>query len=187
MTGLWLASHIVLWVFCIFVTLLVIGLYRQIGELSISPSRRTAMMQGLQVGDEAPSFSLTSSEGLEVSFPAAGAPSLLVFGDADCPPCNTLADELNKLAPASVRILFVSGDDSAENRRFAAEHHVTYPVLNDPGSATSKVYKVRNTPFVYVVDEEGVVRAKGIANSVVTVSELLADGLGKSWTLEPTG
>lgn len=144
------------------------------------------MLQGLQLGDEAPPFSLTDHDGRGVAFPDSGrVPSVLVFGEADCPPCNTLAGELNKLANDTVRILFVSGDDADDNRRFATEHRAAYPVLSDASSSTSKAYKVRSTPFVYVVDEDGIIRSKGIANSAATVADLVRDGLGKSWTLDP--
>jgi thioredoxin-dependent peroxiredoxin len=179
MTGLWVASHIALWAFSIFVTLLVIGLYRQVGELSISPARRMAMAEGLQIGDEAPAFELTDYQGRQVTFPNGNGRSVVVFGEADCPPCNTLAGELNRVDDERVNILFVSGDDAEDNKRFASKHEANYPVLNDPDSLTSRAYKVRTTPFIYVVDEGGTIRAKGITNSAVGVEELVTEGFGK--------
>lgn len=175
-----MASHVALWVFCIFVTLLVIGLYRQIGELSISPSRRAAMAEGLQIGDEAPEFELADFEGRKISFPNGNGQSVVVFGEADCPPCNSLAGQLNSVADDRVGVIFVAGENDEDNKRFAAEHGLTFPVLNDPAFATMKAYKVRSTPFVYVIDERGTVRAKGITNSAEGVRELVTEGLGKS-------
>jgi peroxiredoxin Q/BCP len=178
-TGLWIASHIALWAFSIFMTLLVIGLYRQIGELSISPSRRAAMAEGLQIGDEAPAFELSDYEGRRVSFPNGNGRSVVVFGEADCPPCNTLAGQLNSVADEHVGVIFVAGENGDDNKRFAAEHGLTFPVLSDPELVTMKAYKVRSTPFVYVIDEAGTVRAKGITSSADGVRELVTEGLGK--------
>jgi methylamine dehydrogenase accessory protein MauD len=177
-TGLWVANQIALWVFCIFMTLLVIGLYRQIGELSISPSRRAAMAEGLQIGDEAPAFELTDYQGRSFSFPNGNGRSVVVFGEADCPPCNKLAGQLNSVADDIDSVIFVAGEDGDDNRRFAAEHRLTFPVLSDPASATMRAYKVRSTPFIYVIDERGTVRAKGITNSAEGVRELVSEGLG---------
>jgi methylamine dehydrogenase accessory protein MauD len=179
MTGLWVASHVALWAFCIFVTLLVIGLYRQVGELSISPARRAAMAEGLQIGDDAPTFDLTDYEGRRVTFPNGSGRSVVVFGEAGCPPCNTLAGQLNGIGDL-VHVFFVSGDGIEENKRFAAEHKASYPILNDPTSETSKAYKVKSTPFIYVIDEGGTIRAKGITNSADGVRELVSEGFGKS-------
>jgi methylamine dehydrogenase accessory protein MauD len=185
-TDLWAASQIGLWVFVVFLALLVLGLYRQVAELAMPLSARVSMQQGLDIGERAPSFKLADQRGNEVAFASdinGAGPSIVAFGSPDCEPCNDLADELRDLAPESLRILFVAGTSRKESKDFAATHQVQYPVLTDDDtSSTREGYKVSSTPYVYVIDRGGVVRAKGIASNRETVTALVAEGLGKRWT-----
>ncbi len=175
MPSAWAASVIALWAFSIFLTFLVLGLYRQVAALSLSPARRAAQSQGLPLGTTAPSFSLPDQRGREISFPPEpdGLVSLLVFGSPTCAPCGSLAEELRSSPPVDARLVFVASEDQEANQEFAAEHEAWYPVLTDgEGHPIRGSYKVDSTPFVYVVDSENVIRARGIASTANGVQAL---------------
>jgi methylamine dehydrogenase accessory protein MauD len=182
---LWVASHVGLWIFTIFLGLLVLGLYRQIGEVVMPLSVRLGLAQGLDVGEKAPDFTLADQGGHEVTLAAAdGVPTVITFGSPDCPPCRSLAGELQDFDHDSLRLLFVAGPKREENRRFAATHKAAYPVLTDERDSTAQAYKVSGTPFVYVLDRDGTVRAKGIASTRDAVKGLVKEGLGTRWRRE---
>jgi methylamine dehydrogenase accessory protein MauD len=188
MSSLWVASQLGLWAFCVVLTLLVLGLYRQVGELMISSSRRFPLSEGLQIGSEAHAFKLLDQWGQPIGVPLNGdksLPTILIFGSPECPPCGKLAGALGGLVDELGRIVFVSGPDAEGNRRFAEAHEASYPILTqDAGLSVSQLYKVERTPLVYVVDSENVIRSKGIANDAEAVRALVAEADRQA---KPTG
>lgn len=62
------------------------------------------------------------------------------------------------------RSTFVSGTDFASNAAFAKEYRANFSVLTRENDEMIHRYKVRVTPFAFYIDEDGVVRAKGIVN-----------------------
>ena len=192
MSRLWILSHFGLWAFSVFLTLLVLGLYRQVGELTLSRARQLALSQGLAIGSDAPEFVLTDQAGEPRQFPRLADGSLatvLIFGTPDCPPCRSLAEELPQLSRAEgLEMLFVGGPDSEENARFAAEFRPGIAVLSQGSeSPVTAAYKVNTTPYVYVVDRNGVVRAKGITSTADGIRGLVQEGLGKRKAKEVIG
>lgn len=179
----WIASHVALWVLLVFVVLLLIGLYRHVGELSLSPARRLAMTQGLDVGAVPPPFQLPDQNGRGLAFPNGGPErTVLIFTDPDCPPCNSLSAEMNVFKRESTRVLMVSGDDAIENALFAQEHSLNFPVLTqEAGLTTSSLYKVSTTPFVFVIGD-GRVLAKGITSTRGGVESLVDSTLKRTRT-----
>ncbi|SNC71938.1 peroxiredoxin Q/BCP [Kytococcus aerolatus] len=140
----------------------------------------------LETGDQAPEFTLPSSEGGELSLSDLRGRKvvLFVYPAASTPGCTTEAcdfrDNAAALAEAGYTVLGLSKDTVEKNAKFAEKHELGYPLLSDPELETLKAYGaygekknygkvvqgvIRST---FVIDEEGVieharynVRAKG--------------------------
>jgi methylamine dehydrogenase accessory protein MauD len=181
MSPLWSASIVALWVFSIVLTLLVLGLYRQIGQAG---SLAVLANQKVPDGAVAPTIALPDQAGSLARIPDRidHRPTLLVFGSPDCPPCNTLAEHLNQFSSDTLRVVFVASDDEGENLAFARKHEVAYPVLTQSADlSASQDYAVRVTPFLYCLDEQGVVRGRAVVSDVEGVRSLLDSTLGAKW------
>jgi len=63
--------------------------------------------------------------------------------------------------------------DAESNRVYAAEHHAQVPLLTIARGLDSEVYNVHGVPFAFVLDEEGVVHAKGLVSQAALLTGLL--------------
>jgi len=168
MEGIWLVSYIVLWVLVLGLCLLVFLLYRQLGIMYLG-SAEGVSRDGLAKGTPAPDFSLTDQYG-RVQHLAAnrGRPTLLVFGSPSCSPCRVLFPQLEDWAQhhPEFGVFWLNATTPEESLKFASDLGAVIPVL--PHSADSKLadqYRVRVTPFSFMLDESGVIRAKGLVNT----------------------
>ena len=122
----------------------------------------------------APSFTLTSLQGEEVSLADyQGQPVVLNFWATWCPPCRA---EIPHFQDASIKYngqAAIIGVDQGEPRTlvsdFAAEFGVTYPLLLDPDNDVNRQYQVQALPKTVFIDANGVVREvfTGIINGAV--------------------
>jgi methylamine dehydrogenase accessory protein MauD len=168
-----IASNVVLWLVVIILGFLLFASFRQIGILSwrleqlaaTTPSR--IERNGLKPGTKAPDFSLTDTSGREHSLQDyRGRTMLLVFTEPGCGSCSTLAPDLNKFVEKdALAVLAVSNADPEANRRWREEVAAKFPVLSQEHWSVSKKYQTFATPFAFLVDEEGVIRAQGIVNN----------------------
>jgi methylamine dehydrogenase accessory protein MauD len=175
-SGVWLASYIALWAVVLFQGLVIFILLRQLGVIYLGTAQGVAG-DGLSPGERAPEFTLPNLDGREVTLSGfRGQPLLMVFGSPSCGPCKTLMPDLQAFAAeksATLRVLFLSRGDVEDARRFAQEQHVQVPVAVHPDERLAEQYKVRVTPFAFVIDGDGVVRAKGLANNRAHLDALL--------------
>ncbi|WP_193071981.1 thioredoxin-dependent thiol peroxidase [Brevibacterium sp. FME37] len=104
------------------------------------------MSAQLEVGQNAPDFSLTDAKGKTYSkADFAGQKVILYFyPKAATPGCTTEAcdfrDNLSSLAGAGFQVLGVSPDDAEALQSFTDDQHLTFPLLSDPGAALAKTY-----------------------------------------------
>jgi methylamine dehydrogenase accessory protein MauD len=176
MSGPWLASYIVLWGVVLFQGAVIFVLLRQLGLMYMGSAQGVAR-DGLAAGERAPEFTLPDLAGRLV--PLAdfrGRPLLLVFGSTTCAPCRGLIPDLNVFArerAAELQVLYLSRGEADETQRFVSELDVRVPVAIHPDHELPDKYKARVTPFAFVIDAEGVVRAKGLANNRDHLEQLL--------------
>ncbi|MEA2575970.1 MAG: hypothetical protein QOH93_3268 [Chloroflexia bacterium] len=168
MEGIWLVSYIVLWLVVLVLLVLVILLYRQLGIMYLG-SAEGVSRDGIETGSVAPDFSLTDQYGnLQRPQDYRGRPLLIVFGSPTCGPCKVLLPELHAWAEdhPEVGVLWLNAASREENARYVAEQGVTLPVsAHTPADGVVERYRVRVTPFLFFLDEQGIVRAKGLANT----------------------
>ncbi len=163
-------SNFVLWLVVVALLVVVFALARQIGVLyeRVSPMGALMMDTGPKVGDSAPVFALSDLDGRPVN---VGAPSprstLLFFVSPTCPVCKKLLPVVKSAAVSERRwlsIVLASDGEADDHRRFVQRAELgAFPyVLSQPLGIAFHVSKL---PYAVLLDEHGVVRAKGLVNS----------------------
>lgn len=168
MEGIWLVSYIVLWAAVLGLGVLVFLLYRQLGIMYLGTAEGVSR-DGLERGAVAPDFTLADQTGNVHRLAAyRGRPVMLLFGSPHCSPCRILLPQLHDWAKAhrDVAVLWLNAASPEESLKFVSETGATIPIVPfAPEDNLMDSYKVRVTPFMFMLDENGVVRAKGLANT----------------------
>ncbi len=168
MSGVWLVSYIALWAVVLAQGGIIFILLRQLGVIYLGSAQGVAG-DGLSVGSNAPDFAVTNVAGEPVTLASfAGRPLLLVFGSPTCEPCKGLIPDLNVFSAErrdELGVLFLSHGDAGATRRFVDDYTIDVPVAHHPDDSIANAYKARVTPFAFLIDSEGVIRAKGLANN----------------------
>ena len=168
MEGIWLVSYIVLWLVVLTLIVLILLLYRQLGIMYLG-SAEGVSRDGLARGAVAPDFSLTDQFGHTQRLAALrGKPTALIFGSPNCGPCRLLIPQLHEWSKKhpEVNVLWLNAATPEESERFVADVGATLPVAPySPDTKLLDTYKVRVTPFLFMLDEVGVIRSKGLVNN----------------------
>lgn len=184
MSGVWLASYIVLWGLVLFQGVAIFVLLRQLGIMYLGTAQGVAG-DGLALGSRAPDFNLADLSGEPISLADfRGRPLLLVFGSVNCAPCRNLVPDLHRFAAErreELGVLFLCRGTAEGARGFASELAIQIPFASHPDEALPEKYKARVTPFAFIVDGEGVIKAKGLANNYQHLETLVRS------SSEPTG
>jgi peroxiredoxin Q/BCP len=121
------------------------------------------------IGDQAPSFTLPSTGGTEVSLSEfLGRPVVLVFypGD-DTPVCtkqlNSYNDDLAQFDALDAKVLAVSAQSVDSHEKFAGKHGFKFPLLADTDKTVAAAYGTLGPlgfprRSVFIIDANGVVR-----------------------------
>ncbi|HRO15441.1 MAG TPA: methylamine dehydrogenase accessory protein MauD [Paracoccus sp. (in: a-proteobacteria)] len=179
-----IASNILLWLAFLGVTVVLLGLMRQVGLLHERSSPMGAMItdHGPDIGDAAPTFELPDFFGRSVPIGGAakdGRPTLLMFTAPSCPVCDKLFPIMKSIARAEkISIVMISDGAPEEHRRFLDTHElgeIRYVVSAEAGMA----FQVGKIPYGVLLDPQGIIRAKGLTNTREHLESLLeADKTG---------
>ena len=122
----------------------------------------------LAIGDQAPDFTLPSTDGPITLASFRGRPVVLVFypgdGTAVCTrQLNSYNDDLARFDELDAQVLAVSAQDLDSHHAFAAEYGFKFPLLADVDRSVAEAYGTlgpmgfpRRSTFI--IDGEGVVR-----------------------------
>ncbi|HUL47315.1 MAG TPA: methylamine dehydrogenase accessory protein MauD [Steroidobacteraceae bacterium] len=165
-------SNVVLWALVLVLAAVVLALTRQLGVLHqrIAPAGALMLNRGLAVGDPAPALELAALDGRELKVGAArddGRSTLLLFVSPTCPVCKTLLPAVKSSRRDErswMDVILASDGDTAEQREFVRAQgleEIPYVV----SAALGLAYQVSRLPFAALVDERGVLRARGLVNS----------------------
>ncbi len=108
----------------------------------------------LNVGDDAPAFSLPDLDGKIVSLSEfTGSETLVLFWNPGCGFCQRMLDDLRAFEEreSAPRLLLVSTGDIETNRQAG----LRAPSLIDQGFATGRAYGANGTPSAILVDADG--------------------------------
>ncbi len=169
MTSL-MISNALLWVLVLAVIVALWALARQVGILyeRIAPMGALMTDAGPKLGDKAPLFELPSLNGATVSIGGERAKSQLIFFlSTSCPVCKKLLPVLKSASQAErewLDVVLASDGDSTQHLGFYVDSKLQqfpYVLSADLGMT----YRVSRLPYAVLVDERGVIRAKGLINS----------------------
>lgn len=135
---------------------------------SPKPKKHPGFERGVvQVGDEAPNFTLRDLTGNVMSLSQLrGKVVLLNFWATWCGPCRVEMPAMEQLYRTLPRkefeILAVSTDPqgTAVTRPFQREMGLTFPILHDSEYRVGLTYGARTIPITFMVDRRGIVRQK---------------------------
>ncbi len=135
-----------------------------------------ARRQGLSPGTRAPAFSLPSMAGPRVSLKGlAGRRVLLVFTQSCEHPWKPLVAELDRLGQqGQLQVLLVEAGGPEAARTVADAAAPSVPVLWQEQRNLARRYRVFAMPFAFLIDERGIIRARGIAANRQHLDFLLA-------------
>lgn len=165
-------SNVVLWALVLALAAVVLALTRQLGVLHqrIAPAGALMLNRGLTVGDPAPVLELAALDGRELRVGAArddGRSTLLLFVSPTCPVCKTLLPAVKSSRRDErswMDVILASDGDTAEQLEFVRMQgleEIPYVV----SAALGLAYQVSRLPFAALVDERGMLRARGLVNS----------------------
>jgi len=165
-------SVTVLWVVVLALLAVVFALTRQLGVLHerIAPVGALMLNRGLAVGEPAPAVDVVDLDGANIHLGAAradGKSTLLLFVSPTCPVCKSLLPIVKSSGRQErdwLHIILASDGNPDEHREYVRSNglgSVPY-VLSAPLGMT---YQVSRLPFAALLDEAGILRARGLVNS----------------------
>ena len=139
----------------------------------------------IDIGEEAPGFTLEDLEGNKVSLEDyRGKIVLLNFWATWCPPCREEMPDLDKIYKEQKDndfvVLAVNGGEAKEDvKKFIDDNGYSFPVLLDTDINVNFTYNVAFIPTSYMLDKEGKIRAiKSGAMSYAEISQMLENVKG---------
>ena len=187
MTGWWTASYIVLWLLVIALSVVVVALARQIGTLHLRLGPRGALEmdeEGPALGDAPQPFELVAIDGTNVSVGGPGEAQLLMFVSPGCMVCEQVLPSVNVVAKMGSLTPYVLTDvDDHETKRAFARRGLPAAVAAAPEVARS--YGVPGTPYVVVLDRNGIVSAKGTVNNLEQMEGLVDTAQSRLASIHP--
>jgi len=153
MTTWWIVAFIVQWILLIVLAVIVVALARQVGTLHLRLGPRGALEvddEGPALGEAALPTTARAADGTTLTIGGPGPMRVVAFSSPTCSVCREVVPALPAAASAARAVPQVLHDPEAE-----------------------RDWNVPGTPFLVVLDEMGVVRAKGTVNNLEQVEGLL--------------
>jgi methylamine dehydrogenase accessory protein MauD len=172
MTDALIVSNALLWIAVVCLAALVLALLRQIGVLHerIAPAGALVGGEGPRAGDPAPVLPVATWSGRTITIGGPGPDersTLLFFTSPTCPVCKTLLPQVRSVCEAEdrdIRLVVASDGPRAEHPAFVRDHQLdpdAYVLSTELGVA----YRVGRLPYAVLIDERGIVRARGLVNT----------------------
>lgn len=163
-------SNAVLWVLMLGVIVALWALARQVGILyeRIAPMGALMTDAGPKLGEASPTFDLASLGGDKIFIGGERERSQLVFFlSPTCPVCKKLLPILKSASQAEkawLDVVVASDGESTQHLAFYRDANLQqfpYVLSTDLGMA----YRVSRLPYAVLLDEHGIIRAKGLINN----------------------
>ena len=174
-------SNLLLWIALIALAVVVLALTRQIGVLHerVAPAGALTLSGGIKAGESMPEIELVTLTGASLStrrFATSNRGVLFFFLSPTCPVCKQLLPVVTRIAReerAWMDLVFASdGSMRAEHEAYVAERGIDeFPyVLSQELGMRLQVGKL---PYAALIDETGVLIAKGLVNTREHLESLL--------------
>ena len=153
MTGWWAVAFVVQWALVIVLVVVVAALAREVGTLHLRLGPRGALeidTEGPPVGGAPDPIPARGEDGSPIRIGGPGPRRLVLFSSPSCPICTEVSPGVPIAATTAGLVPQIVQDPEAE-----------------------EAFDVPGTPFVVVLDELGIVRAKGTVNNLEQVEGLV--------------
>lgn len=163
-------SNALLWVLMLAVIIALWALARQVGILyeRVAPMGALITDAGPKLGEASPRFDLASLGGERIHIGGERENSQLVFFlSPTCPVCKKLLPILKSASQAEkswLEVVVASDGESTQHLAFyrdAKLQQFPYVLSADLGMT----YRVSRLPYAVLLDEHGIIRAKGLINN----------------------
>ena len=175
MEGWWAASYVVLWLLVVVLVLVVVALARQIGTLHLRLGPRGALEmddEGPPLQEAPPPFDLVDLDERHVSIGGPGPGQLILFVSPGCSLCEAVLPSLPAVGEVGrLKPVVVADADPQETRAVYGDRKVKAPVV--AASKVAQAYRVPGTPYAVILDDLGIVRAKGAINNLEQMEGLV--------------
>jgi methylamine dehydrogenase accessory protein MauD len=174
-TGWWAASYVALWILVVVLAVVVVALARQIGTLHLRLGPRGALEiddEGPPLGEAPEPLEVRDVSGRHVTVGGPGTSQLLLFVSPACRVCKDVLPAL----PAAARTgelapVVITDEDAGAAAAGLGNTSVGGPLISSP--ETAQTYRIPGTPYMVVLDDFGVVRAKGTVNNLEQMEGLV--------------
>ncbi len=129
----------------------------------------------LEVGQTAPTFTLTDQDGSPVSLSEFAGDKVIVYfyPAASTPGCTTEAcdfrDNINSLKSAGYRVLGISKDAAPALKKFKADQGLNFPLLGDPDLTVHRDYGAYGEKSLYGKTVTGTIRSTFVVDEHGTI------------------
>lgn len=176
-TDPWTANVIALLCGAAVVWVLALALLWRLGAWQVGQAESLIEDEGLALGSEAHQVAAHSRDD-EFHLSFVGRTSFVAFGAHGCEPCRELLTvAAQHPATSHMRLVYLNDVDDIDVDPEIAGRWEVYRLHDD--QAARRQWRAPVSPYFHVIDEEGRVRAKGVANR--------PDHLDRLLTLRPAG
>jgi len=175
-------SEVFQWIVLLAMVALNVGLVYLVGDLNrrLGPDPGALIpSEGLEQGTEVPDLAgmeVRTGEMVRLS-DLLGRTVVVTFLSPTCGPCVSLVPHLNRLAGERRGIPFIVVAAEGKGMDYAAEMSALVKVIGDPGQKLQQAFRVRYVPVMCVVDPEGKVAMRAVANDLPQMEDALL-GIG---------
>lgn len=162
--------QILLWLVVILQGVAIAALARQIGVLHerVAPAGALINGAGPGVGEQAPRVEVHTLAGNAVTIGGqlpVGQALLMFFVSSTCPICKKLIPIAKDFAKSErLEVLFMGDADAAEQRKLIAQFGLREDRFVN-GPEVGMTFRVDKLPYAVLLDDTGVIAAKGLVNS----------------------
>jgi methylamine dehydrogenase accessory protein MauD len=161
---------VLLWVVVICLSVAVLALARQVGVLHerVAPAGALISGSGPGVGEQSPRIEVHALAGNAITVGgtlATGKALLMLFVSQTCPICKKLIPiALDFARSERLDVLFVGDADLAEQKKLIGQFGIAENRFVN-GPEIGMTYRIDKLPYAVLLDDLGVIAAKGLVNS----------------------
>ncbi len=178
MSTFFIISYIALWILVVPLVILNLILFRQLG-IFVMGTARGVDQSGIPVGRLLPKAKSLTLHGEQWSTETIkGRAHILLFGSPRCKECAEIMPYLESVCNkynVNPTLLLFSEFELAKS--YAKRLNLEFDVVHCT-TELSQILDVEATPFAYAVDENGVIRGKGLVNDLGRL-EFLAQSVSR--------
>jgi hypothetical protein len=150
-----------------------VALIWRVGSWHISPAASLTFDEGLRIGVPAPEIACRTADAQDRHLSFGGRVALVVFGKAGCDPCQ----QLLRVAPghpatSSMRRVYVTDRDAGGLDPDLLAAWEVYEFHHE--SSAREHWRAPVSPYFHVVDVDGRILEKGVANQAAHLDRLLS-------------